>query len=87
MSIGGNNWYNKGYWSFENTPWKTAEAQQKLVYFFALSDTNLFNNIKNFYLFNNYNLEIQSSTMSSIISSLGLTKKTDDERRAEGIIY
>lgn len=85
--IGNNKWYSKGYWTFENTPWNTLDKQQKLVYFFVLSDSNLFTNIQNFYLFNNYNVEANSYEISSLISSLGLNKKTDDDRRKEGIIY
>ena len=87
ISIGGNNWYSKGYWTFENTPWNTVEKQQKLVYFFVLSDSNLFTNIQDFYLFNNYNVEAKSYEISSLVSSLGLTKKTDNDRRDAGIIY
>ena len=87
ISIGGNNWYSKGYWTFENTPWNTVEKQQKLVYFFVLSNSNLFTNIQDFYLFNNYNVEAKSYEISSLVSSLGLTKKTDNDRRDVGIIY
>ncbi len=87
ISINGSNWYSKGYWTFENTPWNTEELQKKLVHFFVMLDTNLFTNIQNFYLFNNYDIEGNSYELSSLISSLGLTKKTDDDRRAEGIIY
>ena len=52
-----------------------------------LSDSNLFTNIQDFYLFNNYNVEAKSYEISSLVSSLGLTKKTDNDRRDAGIIY
>ena len=82
----GKNWYMRGQFTFKNTPWNTEEEQRKLIYFFLLSDSSLFNSIKDFYLFNNFNVEGDVSELTSQISSLGLSKKTNDDRKNAGII-
>lgn len=86
INIGGKNWYMKGQFTFKNTPWNTEVEQRKLIYFFLLSDSSLFNSIKDFYLFNNFNVEGDVSELKSQISSLGLSKKTNDDRKNAGII-
>lgn len=82
----GNKWYMRGKFGFENTPWKNEEDQRKLVYFLMLSDSNLYSKIQDFYLFNNFNVTGNTSELSQQISNLGLNKKTDADRRKEGII-
>lgn len=79
--------YMVGTWSFENTPWSKYEEQKKLAYFFALSDENLYAKIQNFYLFNNFDYAGNVSELSTIISSLNLTKKTHADRVNEGIVF
>lgn len=79
--------YMVGNWSFKNTPWDTVEKQKKLIYFFVLTDANLYSRMQDFYLFNNFNVEASTPELSTIISSLNLTKKTDADRRNEGIIF
>lgn len=79
--------YMVGNWSFANTPWDTVDKQRKLIYFFMLTDTNLYNKMQDFYLFNNFNVEASTPELSTIISSLNLNKKTDNDRRNEGIIF
>ena len=51
-----------------------------------LSDSNLYSKIQDFYLFNNFNVTGNTSELSQQISNLGLNKKTDADRRKEGII-
>ncbi|MBR4025744.1 MAG: hypothetical protein IKJ03_02190, partial [Mycoplasmataceae bacterium] len=82
----GNKWYMRGKFGFENTPWKNEADQRKLVYFLMLSDSNLYTKIQDFYLFNNFNVTGNTSELSQQISNLGLNKKTDADRRKEGII-
>ena len=76
----------RGKFGFENTPWKNEADQRKLVYFLMLSDSNLYSKIQDFYLFNNFNVTGNTSELSQQISNLGLNKKTDADRRKEGII-
>ena len=82
----GDKWYMRGKFGFENTPWKNEADQRKLVYFLMLSDSNLYTKIQDFYLFNNFNVTGNTSELSQQISNLGLNKKTDADRRKEGII-
>lgn len=79
--------YMVGNWTFNNTPWNTVEKQKKLIYFFVLTDANLYSRMQDFYLFNNFNVEASTPELSTIISSLNLNKKTDADRRNEGIIF
>ncbi|MBD5423210.1 MAG: hypothetical protein HDR43_01815 [Mycoplasma sp.] len=87
IQIGGNNWYAQGYWTFDRTPWASLDEQRKLIYFFTLSDSDLYTKIQDFYLYNNYNIQGSAYELTSLVSSLGLTKKTDADRRDEGIIW
>ncbi len=80
------NWYMSGKFTLEGTPWETEKEQTKLVYFFILNDSNLYSKIQDFYLFNNFNVKGSATEITQLISSLGLTKKTDADRRAQGII-
>lgn len=82
----GNDIYMIGKFSFDKTPWNTEEQKRKLIYLLMLSDSNLYKTIQDFYLFNGYYLENVSSDLNSIINELGLSKKTDDDRKAQGII-
>lgn len=77
--------YLIGNFTFKNTPWDNEENQTKLAYFFSLTNSDLYTQIQNFYLFNNFNIDNAISDLS-IISELGLTKKTDNDRKQEGII-
>ena len=93
--------YMTGKFSLENTIWKSTKttskdgktkkrddsAKIKLVNWFILSDDSLWSQIQDFYLFNNYNIEAKNSEFSPIISELGLTKKTDKDRKDAGIIF
>ena len=93
--------YMTGKFSLENTIWKSTtttskdgkakkrndDAKIKLVNWFVLSDDGLWSQIQDFYLFNNYNIDAKNGEFSPIISELGLTKKTDKDRKDAGIIF
>lgn len=81
--------YMQGKWSLDQTAWSKYEARRNLVYWFVIKDEDkkLWNSIQDFYLFNNYNIESSDLIVKSQINSLGLTKKTDKDRREAGIIY
>lgn len=87
LPIGENSqWYMQGKFTFNGTPWETEKEQRKLAYWFVLSDSNLYAKIQNFYLFNDFNVEGNVDELTSLISSLGLSKKTTSDRQTEGII-
>ncbi len=82
----GKNWYMRGQFTLKNTPWNDEATQRNLIYFFMLSDSTLYSKIQDFYLFNDFNIEGQVSEVTSQIQTLGLTKKTSEDRKNAGII-
>ena len=87
--------YMTGKFSLENTIWtsnttngaKDDSAKIGLINWFILSDDNLWKSIQDFYLFNNYNIEAKNSEFASVISELGLNKKTEQDRKDAGIKF
>ena len=80
-----NNWYMTGQFTMEDTIWNNSSALTTLANLFVLSDSSLWTTIQDYYLFNNYNIESNQSEIISIISTLGLTKKTNTDRDSAGI--
>lgn len=91
--------YMTGTFSLENTIWSSTKptsggqtqvddsAKETLISWFVLSDENLWKTIQDFYLFNDYNVEAKNGEFASVINELGLTKKTDQDRKNAGIKF
>lgn len=78
--------YMNGKWKLDNTIWNNIDKQKNLVHWFILNDTNLWKTIQDFYLFNNYDIDPSIIEIKQHVEALGLTKKTNSDRRNAGII-
>lgn len=90
--------YMTGKFSLENTIWSSIldisgksnnnhKPKKNLAHWFVLKDKDFWKNIQDFYLFNNYDIESSNSEIKTIISELGLTKKTKNDRKNAGIEF